>query len=401
MPTTVRLPRSWFRKLGSGALAWLSLGAASALAAPPAVVSAAKTQCRRPSLRAIGVLWLADCADGDEGERTHALAAIAADGSVTPLGRYFSHASVPSRGFDVAGSMRIKGAQLTIDQPGTSGGSERAVWDLNVTPPRKLTVISGGALVRYQERCGTELTSPSCTADLVARTTACSEKLPLCPSETPNPDDDCSDDILTPGATLQFTPVPRAPASASDPWRCSVSVDRPYFGKNPGHSRFDVVASEPDAAGALQLRVRAHDATPQPTSTRGQWQARDHYEIWLSDRGTITAEQLDDQATWCAAKPRVAQLIVAPHADGTVELDMGRAADRPLLADVVAAAQGDELVLTFRKGTLRDWLIDGAVTVAYSDSLDGKRQDTLIGTSRVRFNRAETLGRSLPSLLCP
>jgi hypothetical protein len=400
MLTTIALSRSWDRALTTTVLAWLSLGAASAAAAPPAVVAAAKAQCRHASLRSVGVTWLADCADGAEGERSHALSAIAADGKVTLLGDYYSHSGAPSQGFDVEGSMHIDVAQVAIEQPGTLGGTQRTVWDLGVAPPRKLRLVTGGALIHYEERCGTELTSPRCTADLVALTIACTEKLPVCPTNAPDPNGDCSDDILTPGATLQFTPVPRAPASVSDPWRCGVSVDRPYFGKNAGHSRFDVVATEPSLDRAL-LRLRAHDTTPQPTSTRGDWQRHDHYEIWLSDRGTITEAQLQDQAGWCAAKARVAQLIVAPHADGTVELDMGRAADRPLLADVAAEAKGDELVLTFRKGSLRDWLVDGAVTVAYSDSRDGKRQDTLIGTSRVRFNRAETFGHLLPSLLCP
>ncbi len=56
---------------------------------------------------------------------------------------------------------------------------------------------------------------------------------------------------------------------------------------------------------------------------------------------------------------------------------------------------------SFRKGPLREWLTSGAVTVADSDSLAGTRQDTIIGTSPVRFNHAETFGRLLPSWPCP
>lgn len=395
------LSRSVFRSLARYGLLTVSFTATSVRAAkvPAAVVAAAKTACAHPSLRAVGALWLADCAEGADGERTHALSAISGDGHATPLGDYFSHASAPARGFDARGAAHVKGAQVIIEQQHDDGRRSRVVWDLSVVPPRELSVLDGDGLVRYSERCGTDLRYPRCVTDLVAHGSECTEKLPRC---LPEPALSDCDDILEPAESLKFTPVPLAPSSATEPWRCGVTVASAYYGNNPGHSSFDVVATAVDETSRqVRLHLRAHDTTPQPTVTRGDWQKRDHYEIWLSDRGTISAAQLDDQAAWCAAKPRVAQLIVAPHADGTIELDMGRRADRPLLTDLGAELEGGELVLTFRKGPLLEWLTSGAVTVAYSDSLAGTRQDTIIGTSRVRFNHAETFGRLLPSSLCP
>lgn len=49
---------------------------------------------------------------------------------------------------------------------------------------------------------------------------------------------------------------------------------------------------------------------------------------------------------------------------------------------------------------LRDWARNGAITLAYSDSLRGTRQDAVLATSPVQAARPETLGRLGNTLLC-
>ena len=100
------------------------------------------------------------------------------------------------------------------------------------------------------------------------------------------------------------------------------------------------------------------------------------------------------------ASVEAVQIIIAPHADGTMKLFVAtRSPPVSWSSDVHARTDGKDLVVELR-GALRDWARDGALTLVYSDSTSGTKQDCLLATSSVRLDRAETWGRLGNTLLC-
>src|SRR5262249_34832986 len=110
--------------------------------------------------------------------------------------------------------------------------------------------------------------------------------------------------------------------------------------------------------------------------------------IWLGHAGDPSPDWRDDQPKYCAALAKdFVQLIIAPHVDGTLELANGAPKSKLSIADASAKTGKDGELIVELTGTLATWARDGSITVSYSDSLDGTKQDTLIGSSHVVWGK--------------
>jgi hypothetical protein len=94
------------------------------------------------------------------------------------------------------------------------------------------------------------------------------------------------------------------------------------------------------------------------------------------------------------------QVIVAQLADGTVEVVNGTPSAKGSIVGASANAGATGELVVELTGTLATWAQDGAITVSYSDSLDGHKQDTLIGSSHVVWGEPESFGRLGRDVLC-
>lgn len=324
-----------------------------------------------------------------------------------PLVDWESRRAIKGGDVDMDGAVEVRGARLTRRSTGWSGEVRREVWDLSAYPPRLVEITRGGALVWSR---GDAPAYPLCTTDMGRRRESCEWARP-----------DCADASLERGGdvpwaggeTVRFRAIPLLSYPTrddipSDPFTCATTIGGDkvdvYFGKNPGQTTFEAVADNDDRDDAhrkLVLYLRAHDRSPAPPDKDGVWQGADHWEIWLGAAGTVDAHFRDDKKGYCAARFRDhMQLIVAPHRDGTIEVVNGMRRTKVVPAHATARLGEDGEVVVELTGELYRWGVSGAITVAYSDSLDGKRQDTIIGSSRVAWARPETFGRLGHDALC-
>ena len=304
---------------------------------------------------------------------------------------------------DVGGGVSIHDERMHVEATGFTGGREQEDWDLSVYPPRKTRAQYGNE--SWWSHASAPA-SPTCTVDIARRRDDCTWERPSC-------EDPASEGWDGQPAHHRTVPVvaflSRAEAPA-DPFACAAVYgdDRRdvYFGKNPRHTTFEAVGDATGESGhhKLTLHLRAHDITPAAATRDASWQASDHWEIWIARAGDPNVDWRDNKPAYCAArKTDYIQLIVTPHQDGTIELANGTPKAKGTLTGVTvrhdAPASNGALIVELT-GMLEAWATGGAITVAYSDSLDGTKQDTLIGSSRVVWGKPETFGRMGRDLLC-
>jgi hypothetical protein len=366
----------------------------TAHAAPPAPFAAAvKHDCKSPTwTRIADDTWFAYCAPSDPEAGTH-------------RGLLFHHAAGAKTFdklvmFDLEAQHAIKGSdtdigvmiavdhkQLSIRTNGYAGDQILETWDLGTTPPRLVKASYGGASAWSSAMAPI---THKCTVDLVRHRDRCSWGRPGC-TKSQKPED-----IWDTNDPRDFRSIPlRCPATFGDD-KADV-----YFGKNPRGTTFEAFADQAFQPTRVTLHLRVKDATPALATKPDAWQPADHWEIWLGHAGDPTANWREDQPKYCAALAKdFVQLIVAAHADGTLELANGAPKSKVSIADATAKAGKDGELIVELTGTLATWASDGSITVSYSDSLDGTKQDTLIGSSHVVWGKPDSFGRLGNDTLC-
>jgi len=352
--------------------------------------------------------WWADCVRSETSAR---------DGAVTVHrylafhrkddGQFAMETIVETRATD---SLRIKSPRFeTVTQRdgrvvqevrAESGYVHRRIWNLSTNPASLLEEREGGGRICRAgfSNQSSEVVHPLCITDYVLHRQRCIVQQPA-----------CRDRVKVVTTRYTAIPVHTAAADLRDPdlFRCAAEIGaRPedlVSGKNSGRAVFDVVAVDDAAAATLTLHLRVADATLQPASDAG-WLVRDHWELWLaSQRADLACDDTADLPGYCQrtqAALDAIDLVIAPRGDGTIQVvPAAGAAPASWASDVHANSDGKELLVEL-SGALRDWARDGAITVAYSDSIRGTRQDAVIATSPVRPDRPETLGRLGDTLLC-
>ena len=385
--------------------------AASPRSRPPAAVQEAATPlgCASLAWSVWSGGWWADCS---RTETSHA------DGDVT-IHRYLAFHRRPDGQFAMetiaetrdGGSPRVKVPRFekvtlndgrAIYEAHTEFGYvHRRIWDLSTIPATLLEEREGGGKICEKgiSNYNSDIVRPLCMTDYAQRRHSCTVLQP-----------DCRQDPVK-VASMRYTAIPvhETTASLRDPdlFHCAMEVGaRPedvISGKNLGHARFQAVAVEDAAAKTLALHLRAVDSTPQPI-IGDDWLVHDHWELWLANQYTeLACDDTANLADYCQrtkASLEMLQIIIAPVADGTWKLFAATPSPQiSWLDDVRARTDGKDLVVELG-GTLREWARDGGLTLVYSDSTRGTKQDCLLGTSPVQLDRADTLGRLGNTLLC-
>lgn len=272
------------------------------------------------------------------------------------------------------------------DVPSTWKGNESV--DIGLTPPR--VVQTKGFYYNSLQRCPSEdreTTNDGFTTSVTWRRATC--ELP-------------GDDACTKYFDYQAIPQVKLPADferegwkTTDLGACAIVIDggkgRGFltFGKTGGaaDAEMRIVMSE---ARVLYVEVRDdHFTEPAKPSA---WAKADHLEIW-------SARSADSYMFGCGTRTEkptqwgVAASVIAPGVFlGVRGDDKGLEDARPLPIGTTARSAG---VMRFQV-RLPPWDTKEdleALTIAYSDSDDGKSQKSLIATSKLVFGRLETLGR--------
>jgi hypothetical protein len=388
-----------------------SAPAAASPARPPAALqqAAAALGCASIAWSTWRGGWWADCASTEPGAR---------DGEVT-VHRYVAFRRLPDGQFAMepitetraTDSPRVKSprTETVVQRDGRvvhearteSGYLHRRIWDLTASPARLIEERDGGGKLCRDgfDRHSSDVVRRSCTTDFAARRQRCTAPQPSCRR----------DPVAIAAPSYTAIPVHAAGAALRDAdlFHCATEIGgRPedvVAGKNLRRAAFQVVAVDDAAAATLALHLRARDATPEPATDDG-WLVRDHFELWIAGpRSELACDDTADLAGYCQRNPAALDAVaiaVAARRDGT--LHVAPAAGAPPASwsgDLRARIDGGDLLVELT-GALRDWARDGAITVAYSDSLRGTRQDAIVATSPVRADRPETLGRLGDTLLC-
>jgi hypothetical protein len=140
-----------------------------------------------------------------------------------------------------------------------------------------------------------------------------------------------------------------------------------------------VVAAESEGSIVLYVEIK-DDTIVGPTP---KWLFDDHLELWLKDEDPDPSELcVPGAAGGGAGKLRQWAIRVA---DGAIFPGLHAKSD-----PITVEREGTRFRITIASKSIE------ALTVVYSDSDDGKTQERLIATSKLKFGVAPTLGRLLP-----
>jgi hypothetical protein len=206
----------------------------------------------------------------------------------------------------------------------------------------------------------------------------------------------CSDDSesCTAEGALAYLAVPRVKLPAAyegGGWRstelgsCAAAIDG---SKDHGFVAFGKTGGPADASMRVVLsegRVLYIDLRDDRFTSSEQWAKADHLEIW----GGSSAATYMDGCDAPADKPTQWGIAVA---DAAVFVGSRGTHERPL-PTAERAESGGVVHLRVQLPPVAPADPLEALTVAYSDSDDGKAQKSIIATSKVVFGRRETLGR--------
>jgi hypothetical protein len=204
-------------------------------------------------------------------------------------------------------------------------------------------------------------------------------------------DDDGPETVNKSHAYAWLPQAPLEPAFAAGGWKttafgtCAARADSGgkagfvTFGEpgKPADARFAAVL---DGAGALYLEIE-DDVIVGPSA---KWLSDDHVELWLG------AERPDEQPEGCIGpvktKPQQWGIRVS---DGQVFAAYGNPDAGSLKVELAPRAPGTAGPVRMRLQLPKGWK---GITVAYSDSDDGRKQKRLIATSALEFRNGRTLG---------
>jgi hypothetical protein len=223
--------------------------------------------------------------------------------------------------------------------------------------------------------------------------------VPACGPDGAPPDVDATGGT-DPASHLIYAPIPVVAAPAAlgqDGWKatslghCSLLVDgTPGYGYTI-HGKADVA---PEDDSSFRVVMLDHDTLlvevfdDRAVSGSSKWLYDDHLELWLSTAGTPEASQ--EQCLTPAPKPEQWGIRLV---DGKVFAAAGKPKDSPVVTSVPLTDERGHAQVRFRiqlpRGRER-------ITLVYSDSDDGKRQERLIATSVLKFGAGYTLGARLP-----
>jgi hypothetical protein len=204
---------------------------------------------------------------------------------------------------------------------------------------------------------------------------------------------DGREDVCTPPDALAYLAVPQVklpPAYEAGGWRstelgsCAGVVDGT---KGHGFFAFGDSAGVADASmrvvlsDARVLYIEAHDDR---FTASDKWARADHVEIWWAR----SPPSYMDGCSGPVGKPTQWGIAVA---DGAVFLG-ARGTDVAALPVAERAESGGVVRLRVQLPPAGKYEFEG-LTVAYSDSDDGKTQKSIVATSKIVFGRLETLGR--------
>ena len=246
------------------------------------------------------------------------------------------------------------------------------------------------------------------TRDLRRGRTTVEWFVPNCTKNGEPPESNEENDSTKPGANANYAylEIPRLDTAVKLEWKSAAfpsaglvitsQKDDGFitFG-NPGtarDARFRVIALSPH-----QLLVEVAD--PQISDRAKNWINDDHVEVWAGPeligyetpcimRGPAGKDAEDTN------HPGVAQQWGIRTSDGAVFRGMGKPQTDPRVDRVELDSADWGHVARFRITFAKDV---AAVTVAYSDSDEGKRQRRIIATSRINLRDSLTLGTLAPA----
>lgn len=171
--------------------------------------------------------------------------------------------------------------------------------------------------------------------------------------------------------------------AGQDPGVCGLHLDASGQGgfvvhgapSSAGDASMDLLAMKPAEEGPAWLLVELQDDRWVLESERpSTWLHTDHLELWLGQALSCYDHCLNPE------KPVQYAILL----DGSVVPASG-SPPKDLRVDVDRTAERIRLRISIPRGL-------SGLTLVYSDSDDGRSQERLIATSRLRFGRAETLG---------
>lgn len=336
--------------------------------------------------------------DGREKKHRYYLFKKQADGGFTiqKLFEYIDSSSIRAKNIPIS-RVKVQGARITLASEDSFGWVHTRTWDVGTNPAALVEEREGGRKICQEgiSDYSSEIAEPLCATDFAKSRTNCAWSHP-----------DCRNDASE-VKKESYVAIPVLAAGAQEPFKCATQVGAKSdvtFGKNPDGTTFRVVAVDDTKEKRLRLLARAEDKTPfAVTDAAADWQPRDHFELWLSDgRVEAACPDVADLEAFCKAKLegiQTVQFIIAPLPDGKLRVVQATKKPRMEASEIEAAPDGDRVSITLR-GTLYEWAHKGGITLAYSDSQKGKKQDALIATSSLRFNKPETFGRLGDARVC-
>lgn len=311
---------------------------------------------------------------------------------------YGNDECVPYEWWLVHGERARKLIRLCNDGYGAAGLGEDHV---DVGPNRFEHVQSGGSSWRGSERTLLQLAplrllatgndgywtlgsnEQSCTWDRTTWRGGCTWSAPRCDAQGDPPAD--PDGADRGGGAFQWLPAPSLP----DPWRaggwkqsslgtCAAEAEHTVHGEAgaPGDARLRAVLG-PEG----ELYVEVEDDRWQRGAK--SWLHDDHLEVWVGP-----AFSYMDHCLARDAKPLQWGIGVL---DDRIHPAFGKPARRPTVERVTVGDPPTAVRLKIRLPAAPE-----AITVVYSDSDDGARQERLLATSALRHGDATTLGRPRP-----
>jgi hypothetical protein len=400
------------RLLGA-ALGYLAIPAACAAPAPappappPPLLGQklAEADCAAPQWTNLpGESWLADCASPDPrrpGARMHRLFAFhraggdkaRSDKASYGMQKLVEYPEPDDSRPKTRVELRAHGTRVALTVSTEFGSVHARTWELAALPAALVEESEGGnkpcreamALHGAQGFANADMAEARCTTDFVKKRQSCVRDHPECRKDP------------TRLYRLSYVAIPMHSNTAKlrghDLWSCATTIglekEDVVAGDNGKQTTFQIVGEEDVAAEWVRFHLRIADKTPHFADPSGKdWQASDHLEIYLaSDRDDVTCGEralLDEYCKALLLRFKMSELVVAPLADHKSFLIFPSTMkpSPPRSPSVQARWEGQTLVLELR-GPAFQSAHQGALTFAYSDSVDGKRQRALIAMSPI------------------
>jgi hypothetical protein len=404
----------------------LALPAAPACAAsaapaspPPTLIQAlADRECRAPRWSPLTSMksgpwsdgWVGECS-ARGGDKLHALYAFRrrSGDSRWSMEKVAEYQDSDEPRNHLTHESKVNGNRVTVKATGDFGYSHVRTWDTTSLPARLVEESEGGlrpcqremALHPGAKYANPDIAEPLCTTNWETLRQTCVRDHP-----------DCKRDA-TRFHKISYTAIPLhsvlGKGRTADPFACATTVgldkEDLVAGRNPNKTSFKVVGIHDPQAETLRILVRLDDKTAElANSVADDWRAKDHWELWLgSDRDDVNCGAQMALVQFCTElrlRWKLAQQIIVPLANKSFLVFPSNLPPGPPRSPALQVHWEGKTLSIDLSGAAYQAAHHGALTLVYSDSLDGKKADTLIGTSPLQSGVAEAPGRVGDYALC-